>query len=262
MRFKTIVIDGATQPRVELAISEFPAGQDLAANVRRWRGQLKMKGASDQEVLADVQDLTTPAGVAKWVDLKGVYSPDSMPPFAAGMSSGGGKPSVEMPSELPAGHPPLPEVNEGAAPVVSRTAPTGSPVKYEAPAEWTPVAPSQFALAAFEVADGAKNVRITISSAQGDKLSNVNRWRTQQLGLPPIDESALETAVTRMKIGDQSGDYVELLGTAEGRQTAILVGMVPGEEGTWFIKMMGDASLVERERANFNRFMATFRFER
>jgi hypothetical protein len=221
-----------------------------------------MKSASDQEVLADVKDLVTPAGTAKWVDLAGTYSPDTMPPFAGGMSSGGGKPSLDMPAELPAGHPPLPEVKQGAAPVVSRTAPTGSPVKYEAPAEWTPVAPSQFTMAAFEVVDGEKNARITISRAQGDQLSNINRWRTQQLGLPPIDASGLETAVTKMKIGDRPGDYVELLGPAGERQTAILVGMVPGEDGTWFIKMMGDASVVERQRGNFNRFMATFRFER
>jgi hypothetical protein len=38
--------------------------------------------------------------------------------------------------------------------------------------------------------------------------------------------------------------------------------MVPGDGGTWFVKLMGDASLAERERGNFNRFLATLRFER
>jgi len=265
MRYKTFVIDGTTRPHVELAISQLPGDQDLAANVQRWRGQLKMPTVGDDVALADVEDLTTPAGIAKWVDLEGIYSPDKMPPFAGGAMAGAGAPRPGAgpgSGELPPDHPPLPKVNEGAAPVVARTAPVGSPVKYEAPQEWTPVAPAQFTLAAFEMVDGPKSLRITVSSAQGDLLSNVNRWRVQQLGLPPIDESGLETAITKMKIGDRAGDYIELLGTAGERQTAIFVGMVPGTEGTWFVKLMGDASLAERQRGNFNRFLATFRFER
>jgi hypothetical protein len=261
MRYKTFVIDATTQPHVELAISELPGEQDLAANIQRWRGQLKMPTASNEEALAGVKDLTTPAGPAKWVDLEGVYSPDKMPPFAGGAMAGGNAPRPGA-GELPPDHPPLPKVNQGAAPVMARTSPVGSPVKYEAPEEWTPIAPPQFTIAAFEVVDGPKNLRVTISNAQGDQLSNVNRWRVQQLGLPAIDASGLETAITKMKIGDRQGDYIELLGPSGERQTAIFVGMVAGDEGTWFIKLMGDASVAERQRGNFNRFLASLRFER
>jgi len=272
-RHKTITIDSGSIPRVELAISKMAAGQDVAANVQRWRGQLKMKTVSDEEAIEDVQPLVMAAGRALWVDLQGIYSPQAMGPSASGPMAGD-MPGRPAGGELPPDHPPIPmpNVHQGAAPVLSRTAPVGSPVKYEAPAEWTPISPVMFAIASFELVEGDKQVVISISKAGGDLLLNVNRWRSDQLGLPKIDAGGLETDVTKMPIGDRRGDYLELSGQLKGKPTAIYVGMVPanadpandipGKVETWFVKLSGDVDLATAQRATFVKFLSTLRFER
>jgi hypothetical protein len=65
-----------------------------------------------------------------------------------------------------------------------------------------------------------------------------------------------------MPIGDRPGDYLELSGQLRGKPGAIYVGMVPSDEGTWFVKLAGDLDLAVAQRTNFAKFLSTFRFER
>ena len=91
-------------------------------------------------------------------------------------------------------------------------------------------------------------------------LSNINRWRGQ-LGLPDLAPDALETAVTRLRFGDRSADFIDLLGTARGQQTATYVVIFPRDDGqAWFVKLQGSAALALRERDSFMKFCQSLRF--
>lgn len=257
MRFATLVV-GDTTPPLELAIAVLPGSQNIADNVNRWRGQVQLPPESPAEAEKSAVELPTGAGAARWVDLTGMYSASSgMPPFARMGGAAGG---------LPSDHPPI-----GASPMptgagrgsTARPAgpPPDSPVKYALPEGWQPGAPTQFAVASFTVADGPKQLRITISNASGDLLLNVNRWRGQ-LQLPPIDQNTLDTAVTKMKVDGRSADYIELLGMARGGPQQAIYGVVIADspQSSWFIKLMGDASLALREREHFQAFVFSLNF--
>ncbi|MBA4016087.1 MAG: hypothetical protein C0483_02750 [Pirellula sp.] len=273
-RFATLLLDDSTPP-LELAVSKFPGGQDVAANINRWRGQLGLPPQPADEAKLSIVELKTAAGPAQYVELSGTYTPEAaaMPPFAGGARPDG-KPGVgpgvgpvrdEAKNEpLPAGHPPVGPMPGGQAPAGKAAPKTASagPVQYVAPADWASVPPSQFNLAAFNVSEGAEKLRITISDAQGDLLSNINRWRGQELSLPPIDADQLETAVTKMKVGGRDASFVELIGSANpGPQQAIFVVVVPQASGSsWFLKLKGDAPLAQRRREEFARFLASLKF--
>ncbi|MGC3970208.1 MAG: hypothetical protein QM775_23630 [Pirellulales bacterium] len=139
--------------------------------------------------------------------------------------------------------------------------PTEGPVRFVAPGEWLATPPSQFNVAAFAVTDGGEKLRITVSEAQGDMLSNINRWRVQELSLPPIEADQLDSAVTKLKIDGREGDFVELIGSANpGPQQAIFAVVVPdGAGSSWFLKLKGDAPLAQRRRDQFSQFVHSFR---
>lgn len=269
-RYATLIMD-ESQPPLELAVSRFPGGQNLADNVNRWRGQVGLPSQSPDEVAKSIEEIKTAGGTARYVELAGNYSPESstMPPFAGGAAQdkdGKSKPPADDPHALPAGHPPvaaMPGVGQPGPvkPKGDAHQPTTGPVRFVAPAEWLALPPSQFNVAAFAVTDGNEKLRITVSEAQGDMLSNINRWREQELTLPPIDASQLETAVTKLKIGGRDADFVELIGPANtGPQQAIFAVVIPdGAGSSWFLKLKGDAPLAQRKREQFSQFMATFR---
>lgn len=269
-RYATLLLDESAPP-LELAVSKFPGGQDVAANINRWRGQLGLPPQEAAEALLSIVELKTAAGPAQYVELSGSYTPEAaaMPPLAGGAGPSA-KPGVGPVKEeaknaaLPAGHPPLGAMPAGGAPAGNAGPKTvaAGPVQYVAPADWASSPPSQFNLAAFNVAEGAEKLRITISDAQGDLLSNINRWRAQELSLPPIDADQLQTAVTKMKVGGRDASFVELIGSANpGPQQAIFVVVVPQASGSsWFLKLKGDAPLAQRRRDQFAQFLATVKF--
>lgn len=270
-RYATLLLDDESMPPLELAVSKFPGGQDVAANINRWRGQLGLPPQDAAEALLSIVELKTAAGPAQYVELSGSYTPEAaaMPPLAGGAKPDA-KPGVGPVKEeaknaaLPAGHPPVGAMPAGQVPpgpVAPKTASAG-PVQYVAPADWASSPPSQFNLAAFNVSEGAEKLRITISDAQGDLLSNINRWRAQELSLPPIDADQLQTAVTKMKVGGRDASFVELIGSANpGPQQAIFVVVVPQVSGSsWFLKLKGDAPLAQRRRDQFAQFLASVKF--
>ena len=274
-RYATLLMDDA-QPPLELAVSRFPGGQNLADNVNRWRGQVGLPSQSPDEVAKSIEEIKTAGGTARYVELAGNYSPESsaMPPFAGGAAQGKDgktKPPADDPHALPAGHPPVAAMPGPAQPGVRQPGPvkpkgdahqpTTGPVRFVAPAEWLALPPSQFNVAAFAVTEGNEKLRITVSQAQGDMLSNINRWREQELTLPPIDATQLETAVTKLKIGGRDADFVELIGPANtGPQQAIFAVVIPdGAGSSWFLKLKGDAPLAQHKREQFSQFLATFR---
>jgi hypothetical protein len=101
---------------------------------------------------------------------------------------------------------------------------------YDAPPEWRPGTPNQFSLAAFTVSEGEQKVNITISSAGGDLLTNINRWRGQ-VKLEPISESQLASSITMIETLGGRGDYVELIGPADATPRQSILGVVAAASG-------------------------------
>lgn len=241
LRYATIRI-GTEEPFLELTVIPLPKATGdnqkyLLDNINRWRSQIGLEpiGLGD---LADQTQTVTVAGRPVTTVL--LVGPGSSSP--GGQALGGAGSRVGSSS--------------GGA---GREAPGEAPVEYQAPAHWQPSPPSAFSLVAFRVDEGKAKLEITVSTAGGSVLANVNRWRGQ-VGLPPWTEAELGAAVRKVDTLGTQGDYVELIGppAAEGGQT--ILGVIAQAAGqTWFIKLRGDSALAAREKPHFESFVASLK---
>ena len=92
-------------------------------------------------------------------------------------------------------------------------------------------------------------------------MANINRWRTQ-LGLSPMTRLA-DQPVERFRVADLDAVLVELVSAPEVPQQRrrFLVAILAQPRVTWFIKMIGQEKLVTDEKAAFEAFVRSFRFE-
>jgi hypothetical protein len=100
---------------------------------------------------------------------------------------------------------------------------------------------------------------IMLPGAVGGELANVNRWRGQ-IGLPPVDESALPGLRTNVtsKAGRVSlYDFI----SEDQAKTRMVVGMLATEASSWFLKLQGDTDAVSAARAGFATFLGTLHLE-
>ena len=172
--------------------------------------------------------------------------------------------SFESPA-MPAGHPP---VGGGMAGGTSggmgqgmgmmgggATVPPGSgdQPQWQIPASWTEVAHSPFLVAKFQVSgEGDQKAEINVSTsagAGGGLLPNVNRWRAQ-LNLGAWDQATLDKNVSSLDANAGNATVVDFSGEeAENGGKARCVGVtVALQDATWFYKLMGDESVVAREK--------------
>jgi hypothetical protein len=234
-RYATIQLPETDRTSKPLEISVSTAGGDVLANVNRWRGQLNLKPVAAQELASTTKALTIDGHEATLVSLVGTGSGGMQgAPFAP--FAGGG-------ASLPPDRPPLPSAKSSSS----------GPVRFDAPPEWSPAPLSAFSLVAFKVTGGDKQADITISSAGGDLLSNVNRWRGQ-IGLSPIDAAELTKIARKIDTLGTSGDYLELVGS----ETILGVRADAGGR-TWFIKLKGDSQLASREKPRFEAFVKSLK---
>ena len=94
-------------------------------------------------------------------------------------------------------------------------------------------------------------------------LMNVNRWR-DQLGLPELDEAQLMDALKKVKVGSADGLAVDFTGPGKppGKGQRRILGVVVSRQGlTWFIKMDGPADLVGDQKAAFDKFLGSVKFD-
>jgi hypothetical protein len=129
-------------------------------------------------------------------------------------------------------------------------------VKYTLPAGWQEKPASQFRVASFEVAVDGKKADVSViplGGSSGGDLANVNRWRRDQLGLPPVDEAAMKQSAEPVEIAGTKGELYDLEG-ANGAER-ILGAMLHTEGTVWFFKMFGDSQLVQAQKANFVTFL-------
>lgn len=131
-------------------------------------------------------------------------------------------------------------------------------ITFDAPAEWTRMAPKPFTIAVFEAGEEGKQgkkVTISLSRAGGSTLDNVNRWRGQ-LGLGPLTADEVAKELQKFPIDDRTGELIEL--KTDGRTMLGL--MLKDGDQTVFVKLDGDPELAVRERIRFEQFAKSLQF--
>jgi hypothetical protein len=212
-------------------------GQDeyMLLNVNRWRKQLGLPGWDTQQMREQARPLPFRDGLS--VTLQGRIPRASKNDDVADSSP------LAPPGSTPRSEP----EREAAAP---------PRLTYATPEGWEPGPPVGFSQVSLQAASGEQKVVVTVTAAGGELAANVNRWRGQ-LGLPQQSPDEIEAAAIPVEIAALSGKLFEL--SAEGRA---IYGVVAPDDGvTWFVKMVGDAALAERERQHYRDFLKSIRFE-
>jgi hypothetical protein len=234
MRSATLVTPG--DPPLEVTVTTLPAGDDLAdgmlANINRWRNQLDLPFIEAGDLPSRTEKIETDKATITLLNIVGRAKPNAgmpgaMPPLAAAGLESAKDAGDDEPAEI----------------------------KYEKPAEWIQVRPKMFTIAAFEAVDGKKRVSITLSSAGGSRLDNVNRWRGQ-LGLEPQSEDEMNKSLQKFEVGKRTGLLVEL----KGEDRTMLGLMIENGRESVFVKLTGDPELAVKERKRFEAFARSLKF--
>ena len=107
---------------------------------------------------------------------------------------------------------------------------------------------------------GADQDKIDISIVSflgegGSDADNVNRWR-QQLQLPPMSPAAIATQVAPLKADETSFATIDIAGAS----ARTLAAWTRRDGRVWFFKATGPNAAVEKEKANFAKFIESIRF--
>ncbi len=253
-RYATFEV-GPETDRLDLTVHRYDNVGEMSSiprNVSRWgRMYAGVKVAADEWKEFVHEDKTAVGEVPiTFVDIKGPGSKGGgmMPPFA-------GDANPHAPPENPHARPEkigytAPEGWQEAERVVQRG---GIEVRYDV---------------ALKIEKGGSSAQLTVSkfpsSGNGVLLRNVNRWRRDQLGLPELDEGQLQDALKKVKLGNADGQAVDFIGPGKppekgGRR---ILGVVVQREGlTWFIKMDGPPDLVGEQKAAFDKFLGSVKFD-
>ena len=274
-RAATFAIAGKDGQRAEAAVIAFPGmgGSDLQF-VNLWRDQLGLAPLTEEELPKLVQPATIAGADGKLFDLTG--APKS-----------GGDPAAEriivalqkqdgvswfikltghaalVEQQKPAflsflktlkfhagadeGEPATAAAPNPAAPVPSSA---GTPA-WTAPAHWKQQTPGAMQAAKYKVGEGKTGAEITavfLGGMGGALKANLDRWRAQ-LTLPASAESEVEKLAPPFPPLGSGARIVEFSGsTGEGDPASMIVLLVPSGRGTWFYKLLGEKSVVAKEK--------------
>jgi hypothetical protein len=131
------------------------------------------------------------------------------------------------------------------------------------PANWEPQPLSQMRQASFLVKgenDAVADISfVSLGSAAGNVLENVNRW-FDQLGQPGITEQKLGEIAQRLRTSSGDVTIVDLAGLPDhadpARDGRIVAAMLTTASSTLFFKMRGNADLTEAQKGDFIKWVA------
>jgi hypothetical protein len=297
MRYASFKVKGKDGKSADVGIFPLPgrAGSDLD-NVNRWRQQVGQPPVTQEELdkQAETVDVDGQKGqiydqagknvasgeklrilaaiirresVAWFIKLMGdddlvAQQKPAFVNFTKSLKFG----SAQQP-QLPPSHPPIDSVSPvGQNPpgVQPQTASSSKP-SWTIPPGWQETSGGQFLAAKFILKGGENEqaaVNVSTSSGEGGGLvGNVNRWRGQ-LGLGQLSEAEINKLVTQLETEGGKASLVDISGKdPRTEQPSRIVGaIVPRNSQTWFYKLMGTGSLVEREKANFIKFIQTAKY--
>jgi len=131
------------------------------------------------------------------------------------------------------------------------------------PPNWEPQPLSQMRQASFLV-KGEKGAvadisLVSLGAAADNVLDNVNRWLSQ-LGQPSITTEKLSEIAQQLTTQIGQATIVDLAGLPQGADPAkdgrIIAAIAPTSSSTLFFKMRGNASLTEKEKPEFIKWVA------
>jgi hypothetical protein len=166
---------------------------------------------------------------------------------------------------MPAGHPDMGTMPPaGAAAAMDAGTPAPALPTWTVPTAWQTEPPTAMLLAKFSATENGAKAEITVSSFPGEVgglLANVNRWR-RQIGLSALADPGLTPAVTALTTPAGPASLVDFTGAdPKTTQPARLVGVViPLNGQSWFYKLMGNATVVEHQKADFLNFVQSAKY--
>jgi hypothetical protein len=287
VRIGNFVVPGPGTKHAEVTILSFPGdvGGELA-NVNRWRGevgflsditeaQITSQPATVDGSTGKLYDIVGPAGRtivavilrdgASWfIKLRGdndvvASAQSTFNEFLKSIRFGGpGKTQmVSAPMTVPT----------SAAPAVMEAAPIPSTAKLPnmaAPANWSETPAGNMVVRSFSISgEAGQKAAVSISvfgGTTGGTLANVNRWRGQ-LSLPPIADADLAANTKNFDVLGGQATVVDFTGNdISGQPVRLVAAIVARGQDSWFYKLTGDNSLVEREKPAFVKFVQTVQY--
>jgi hypothetical protein len=240
-RYATFRIEAEPTPLEVTVVALGREAGSLKANLDRWRGQIGLPPVQEEEIGKLTKEVDIHGVKATLVDMTGTSTGRTgrMPPFAGKRA-------------------PFLEGQRGAA---ARPA-----LKYQTPPGWkedpSPRAPR---IASFETTERDQSAEVTVTVFPGDVgglRNNVIRWR-DQVGLPEASDAEMLKDVKKIEAAGSTGDYLDLVGPGTGGQktTRMLAVSLPHDDHTWFFKMTGPAELVGKQKAAFEAFVKSVKFD-
>ena len=114
-----------------------------------------------------------------------------------------------------------------------------SDLTYRTPESWKQAPGDGISKASFEIRDGQRRAKVTITPLPG--------------GAGGLEQNVIH----EIPVDGKPGHYVDLTGASR----RILAVIVPRGETTWFVKMDGSVDLVGKQKANFEAFVRSLRFD-
>jgi hypothetical protein len=222
--------------RLELRISRLPNMGEAAAplpNVNRWRRELGLGPLTEAELKAEAREVKADGATGVRVAMTG--------------RTGGGGGMGQTPPFAGKSRP-----AEGGA----------APVKYTTPDGWEDLGGRSSGgirmAAAFRAPGGVEVTVIPLPGAAGGLADNVNRWR-RQIGLPELSAEQVTKDLREVEVAGARGHLADLAGAAGAKSTVGAI--VPRGGTTWFFKMTGPADAVAGQKAAFETFLKSVRFD-
>ena len=227
----------AKPKELEVKVTPLPESA-LMKNMHRWQKQVNLplsESLEDNERYLKKEKIGNQE--IEWVDMKGLgVHVVGKPPDARAANQKEGLAGIDM--------------NEGGR----------LPFKYAAPEGWEKKAPGMMAKDAYLIVDGNHSAEVTLTPLGGDPAANINRWR-EQVGLAKVDPDEIAKSAKLIDVAGIKSYYVDI-GNPKGEATKnrILGVIVPLNRRTsWFIKMTGPLDFVGQHKADFEKFVESFK---
>lgn len=174
--------------------------------------------------------------------------------------------SGEMPKDhppmdgLPSGHPPVAKAGPagGAGMPVTQSEAAAGDLTWTAPASWQTKPLGQMRKGSYGIkGEGTQEADLSVfvfPGAAGGTIDNINRWRGQ-VGLPPLSQAQLPDETTAL-VADSGLELTVVDMTGKGDERIVGAILAQGQQ-SWFFKLKGPASLLEKEKPAFLAFLKT-----